>query len=193
MALRSLDGLLNRLETQPEWQTHRQLRAVLDCWHQVVGEIVAQQTQPIAIQQLVLHVAVANHLWAQNLMFERVRILDKLNPHLSTPLKDIRFSTARWHKQDTQPSLADLVTTWHSHPSFLEGDNRGAKRSLPPRMVSQRDPAPHQDPEVVFQGWIQQVQQRLQSLPLCPKCHCPAPIGELQRWSVCAPCAVKKR
>jgi predicted nucleic acid-binding Zn ribbon protein len=186
MALKSLDGLLHRLEAQPTWQTHRQLRAILDCWHQVVGEIVAQQTQPVAIRQMVLQVAVANHLWAQNLMFERVRILDKLNAYLSTPLSDIRFSTARWHKQIHQPSLTELATVWHNHPSFLDSADMLTARSLP------HPKAPETDPEIVFQGWIQQVQRRSQSLPLCPKCHCPSPIGELQRWSVCALCAVKK-
>ncbi|NJL81148.1 MAG: hypothetical protein HC917_24425 [Richelia sp. SM2_1_7] len=36
--------------------------------------------------------------WAQNLTFERQRLLKKLNKILPTPLVDIRFSTARWQR-----------------------------------------------------------------------------------------------
>ncbi len=210
MALKPLDNLLCRLEAQPEWQTYRQLRKVLDVWHGIVGSIVAEHTQPIAIRQGSLQVATANHLWAQNLMFERVRILDKLNSQLQLPLQDIRFSTARWQQAAPITSTPSTITNWQEHPSFLANSLADSTAANPPGGHSlgvnsiQRSSstsalvptsasvqlAPQTALES-FHGWAHLVRQRSYSLPLCPQCHCPTPQGELQRWMVCALCATK--
>ncbi len=212
MVLKPIDHLLCHLEAQPEWQTYRQLRKVLELWHDTVGSIVAEHTQPIAIRQGSLQVATANHLWAQNLMFERVRILNKLNAQLQLPLQDIRFSTARWQQSASIASTPSTITNWQEHPSFLahlladsttanhpDGHALAVHSMLrsSPRSVPNPKPEPTSTqvtPQAAlesFHGWARLVQQRSYSLPLCPQCHCPTPQGELQRWMVCALCATK--
>lgn len=191
MALQALNNLLNALEKQPAWQTYRQFRLILDRWPAIVGAIVAEHTQPLAIHQGVLYVAAANHLWAQNLMFERIRILDKLNSLADLALSDIRFSTARWQATPQSSSPLGAAMLWQEHPSFLDKIDLPMEQSS----TSQRalfDPSSSKHPDLVFRQWEQAVQRRSRSLPLCPRCQCPTPRGELRRWSVCGLCAVKK-
>ncbi|MCS6813412.1 MAG: DUF721 domain-containing protein [Cyanobacteria bacterium] len=187
MALQALNNLLNAIEKQPTWQTYRQLRLVLDHWSAIVGAIVAEHTQPIAIHQGVLHVATVNHLWAQNLMFERTRILDKLNGLDGLALSDIRFSTARWQSAPKSSSSLGEAMLWQEHPSFLE------KVDPPTEPLSSSNHLVSKHPGLVFRQWQQTVQRRSRLLPLCPQCQCPTPDGELRRWSMCGLCAVKKR
>ncbi len=181
MAFESLERVLNGLETQASWQKRRQFREVLQQWPDVVGTAVAAHTRPHSIQRGVLSVATASSAWAQNLLFERQRILQKLNQRLSTPLSDIRFSTGHWATQGTGGlELAIAHSLWDQHPSRLTQPT-----ALPP------SPQPPQDAKAAFQQWATRLQQRTRSLPLCPQCHCPTPPGELERWTVCSLCATK--
>ncbi|MBD3883045.1 DUF721 domain-containing protein [Phormidium tenue FACHB-886] len=179
MALQSLHQVLGVLDRQDSWKGRRQFQQLLACWADVVGAAVAGQTRPIAIQRKVLQVATSSPAWAQNLTFERHRIVAKLNNRLKLDLIDIRFSSAHWHTSITAPDPADAMVLWRDHPSRLADNALPLRRAVPP------------DPQTAFRDWARTVRSRSQSLPLCPHCDCPTPSGELQRWGKCSLCAAK--
>ena len=186
MSLKSLHDVLGSLENHYKRSDQQQFQHLLQCWTQVVGSVVAAQTRPLSIYRGVLKVATASSVWSQNLNFERQRILEKLNAHLATPLVDIRFSAARW---DSQPEIASSSgselqdSLWQNHPSRVPMSGRLGKLASLKELT---------DPKAAFQFWAKRIQQRSQHLPLCPRCHCPTPPGELQRWSLCSLCAAKR-
>lgn len=180
MAWRSLNQVLGSFEQQPTWNHRQQFQRLLACWPEVVGAVVAGQTRPIALQRDVLQVATSSSVWAQNLMFERQRILDKLNARLRLSVKDIRFSTAHWYNGGAETITSEAQKIWQQHPS----------RTGEPGFASTPLATP-KDATAAFQSWAGRVRSRSQHLPLCPACRCPTPQGELQRWSVCSLCAAK--
>ncbi|MBW4651522.1 MAG: DUF721 domain-containing protein [Kaiparowitsia implicata GSE-PSE-MK54-09C] len=181
MTFDSLPRLIGAIETQDSWLTRRQFQQLQACWQRIVGTAVAAQTRPMGIQRQVLSVSTSSSGWAQNLMFERVRILEKLNAELSLNLTDIRFSTAQWHtkpRHTTGEPLSDSARVWRNHPSQCDA---APYTHLPQARAT--------TPDTAFQQWAQAVQQQAQHLPLCPRCQCHCPPGELERWSVCGLCA----
>jgi predicted nucleic acid-binding Zn ribbon protein len=68
---------------------------------------------------------------------------------------------------------------WQRHPSRISED-----ATLTGSMAK--------DPQTAFRHWARTMRSRGQSLPVCPACQCPTPVGELKRWSVCALCATKR-
>ncbi|WP_421655432.1 DUF721 domain-containing protein [Leptothermofonsia sp. ETS-13] len=186
MSFKSLHHVLDSLGTQYQPKEQRQLQSLLQCWAEVVGPVVAAQAQPISIQRNVLRVATSSSVWAQNLVFERQRILEKLNARLKFPVADIRFSVAQWQGVSTpQPSFGteQQAQLWQQHPSWMPE---------PATSFSARPNQEPMDPTQAFQSWARTVRSRSQHLPLCPQCNCPTPFGELERWNVCALCAAKR-
>lgn len=187
MALTSLHQVIGVLEAQENWHIRRHFQGVLACWADVVGLAVAAQTRPISIQRQVLHVATSSSAWAQNLMFERQRILAKLNGRVSSPLIDIRFSTALWKRPSRSNAAteetSEQIKLWQDHPSRV---------ALPELGLSKLSTSLSSNPKTAFDAWAKQIQARSRQLPLCPTCRCPTPQGELQRWAVCALCAAKR-
>lgn len=185
MAFKSLDRILGTLQEQNRWQDapfHR----LSKCWAEAVGAVVASHTRPLSIQRDVLWVATSSAVWAQELTFGRQQLLTKLNTYLPTPLADIRFSTAQWQ----HPKAKGLDTSnqppanfWQEHPSLVSV----------PRLPKVTEISTEHNPKAAFQHWAKVMQSRSHGLPLCPQCHCPTPVGELQRWDVCAICITKKR
>lgn len=185
MAFHSLNHVLGSLESQYKQQHQQQLQQVLGHWHAVVGAVVAAQTRPISVQRGVLKVATSSSAWAQNLVFERQRILEKLNQVVPRSLTDIRFSTAQWAEIPlaTFPGEQEQRDLWRLHPSRLQA-----------KEISQLNPVglPPDNPLIAFQNWAMIVRSRTQHLPHCPQCHSPTPIGELERWQICSLCVSKR-
>ncbi|MBD2345676.1 DUF721 domain-containing protein [Anabaena subtropica] len=179
MSLKSVNDILGVLEKQAKWQ-QQPFQQVCQFWVEVVGSVIAAQTQPLSVQRDILRVATSSAAWAQNLTFSRQTLLLKLNQKISTPLVDLRFSTAGWqrHPQKEKPQPTVLSS---EHPSYLGDVN---ERQLQVTAVNQ-------DVNQVFANWAKTRQRRSQPLPLCPQCQCPTPPGELQRWGVCGFCSVK--
>ncbi|MDB9525914.1 DUF721 domain-containing protein [Oscillatoria sp. CS-180] len=176
--MQPLQALMKNLERSPQWRASSGLRQILAVWPQLVGEAVAQHSQPIKIYRSALQVSVSSAAWSQTLTFERLRILQKLHqrlPNLKTEIRDMRFSTAKWQQvtQRSQPISQQMLT---EHPSW----GGACKKSL-------RQPSP-QTAKAAFQQWAIQKRNQLASQSRCPRCHCPCPTQELQRWSVCAIC-----
>lgn len=183
MSFKSLPQLLNSISNQESWRGRQQFQKLLACWFDVVGAAVAAQTRPVGIQRRVLQVATSSAAWAQNLAFERHRILEKLNQRLELDLTDIRFSTAHWQiefRQTGDENLSEAVILWREHPSRITGLPR-SPQPLTPR-----------DPQAAFRNWARAVRAQTQHLPLCPCCQSPSPEGELIRWSVCSLCAAQQ-
>lgn len=170
------------MSQQESWQSHRQFQQLVTRWTEIVGVAVAAQTRPVAIQRQVLQVAASSSVWAQNLAFERQRILAKLNTHLELNLTDIRFSTAHWQSEfyrDGVKNSSETVILWREHPSRIPITR------LPQQPIAR-------DPQTAFRNWARAIRLQSQSLPLCPHCHSPTPEGELNRWSICALCAAQQ-
>ncbi|GAX39914.1 hypothetical protein NIES4075_08760 [Tolypothrix sp. NIES-4075] len=178
MSLKSVNDILSLSEIQI--LLHQQpLERLLKCWAEVVGTTIAHHTQPLSIQRDVLRVATSSAAWAQNLTFERQRLLVKLNEKLPDPLVDIHFSTAGWKRpQDKANQQKTLLPS--EHPSYLD-DEIGIKR----------DRAPTKNANAAFENWKTAMQRRSHHLPICPQCQSPTPPGEIQRWGVCSICATK--
>lgn len=187
MAFQSLDKIIDFLQRQPEWEEWREFERLSGSWISIVGEVVGKHARPIGVRHGVLEVATSNAMWAQQLTFERVQILKKLNPKLTHPLKDIRFSSARWYSRPQRasarkPSPASTIPI--TSPSQHQPEPSEASDLPPPQ-------APPPTSREAFEQWAQKIQARSQGLPLCPQCNCPTPTDELQRWTVCAPCRAK--
>ena len=193
---KSLNHILSTTENQLLFGRQQQLQDVLSCWLEVVGAKIAQHTRPRAISRDILDVATSSSVWVQDLQFKRRLILPQLNARLSSPLTDIRFSTAHWY-QDTTP----LASSTPEHPSYVGevGEFGGVGEFGEVGEVGEVGEAGEvgevggENPHSAFVQWAKRVQQRSRSLPLCPQCSCPTPPGELQRWSVCALCTTKQQ
>lgn len=188
MPFDSLHKILGGLEHQRVWDQQKQFQQILDGWSEIVGPAVAVQAIPIAVQRKVLQVATSSSAWAQNLTFERRRILDKLNAKVygdrpSSQLTDIRFSTAQWCDRHAPTVPLESDRLWQEHPSRVE---------YPAHLPDQAGNRCGSDPNQAFQHWAKIRQSQVKHLPLCPRCHCPTPEGELKRWSVCALCAARQ-
>lgn len=180
MPLDNISQLLHQLEQQPTWKKHQQFRQVLKGWVQAVGPVVACQTQPVRLEKGMLYVTAANPVWAQTLMFERLRILAKLNATVNPPLTDIRFSSGDWFGRSSPLSqgMFGAGVRLENHPSF----------------TTRTEAVPTSRPKTAleaFQQWAKRHQAEAQRQPRCPRCTCPCPPGELQRWTVCCFCATK--
>lgn len=177
MSLEPLQQVLKDLK-QTQWQKEQVFGQLLATWSQIVGAAVAAQAQPIQITpRKVLLVATSSSAWAQNLAFERRRILNKLNAQVEHPFTDIRFSTSQWPRQSLNARHRSAVP-----PSITP---TSLQRSF---TVPKPEPT---DPSIAFDRWTQAVQTRAREYSACPACHCPTPLAELQRWSVCNLCAVR--
>jgi len=182
MSFKSLNHILGALEEQAAWQ-EQPFQRLLKCWPEVVGAAITAHTRPVSIQRGTLSVATSSAAWAQTLTFERQRIIKKLNLHLPSPLVDIRFSTAQWHRPEHSSLQGGATTDWREHPSSLVDT---------PRVPMIGETPNSNNPNAAFEHWAKVMQARSHGLPLCPQCHCPTPTGELQRWAICSICAARQ-
>lgn len=195
MALQNLDRVLRQVSDmgRPLWQKSPEFQRIMAQWSAIVGANLSLHTRPHRIDRKVLKVATSSTVWAQNLQFERHRLLAKIQDQLQITLKDIQFSTAYWRLSSTvSDSFASYQEQqiWQAHPSRVPPAhsphhpshfqnlsppsllNSGCDRSLKER----------------FQHWAKACQTRDRTLPRCPRCHSPTPAGELERWQVCSFC-----
>ncbi len=202
MPFQSLHTVLDDLQQGYQTRGKSQVNQLMQQWAIAVGPVVAAQTKPLNLYRGVLKVATSSAVWAQTLMFERHRILEKLQQTSDLTVTDIRFSPGDWNTT-TPPQIPGEVfqqELWQAHPSRLApGHTASVPRARPgiaPAPPSTSDqPAPSPDPhtaQLAFQQWAATMKLRSRQLPLCPECQCPAPSGELQRWAVCGICASKR-
>jgi predicted nucleic acid-binding Zn ribbon protein len=185
MALTNLVPVIAKIQSQPNWQDRQRFLQIINRWHEVVGASVAQQTRPTGIYRHVLQVAVSSSTWSQALVFERLRILSKLEPLLPSgmePIVDIHFSTAKWHslKPTSKPaeSAKPIPELLLLHPSYISPKIlKTSQLNLPPS-----------SPLEAFQRLTAIVKTQTATMPKCPRCRCATPLGELKRWEMCSTC-----
>lgn len=192
MSFRSLHHVLGGFQNQSQHREQHQLQQVVRCWVDVVGPVVAVQTRPLNIYRGVLKVATSSAAWAQNLVFERQRILDKLKQITALPITDIRFSPAHWQDKPVASFPGDQFQheLWQAHPSRFSDSN--PKKRLNPPLQPGGSELEDKDAISAFRQWSAHMRLRSRNLPLCPECHCPTPKGELERWAVCGICVAKR-
>lgn len=174
MTFQTLQGVLADFNHNQFWQTSQHFQQILACWNEIVGIPVAAQTRPTKIDRQTLKVATSNAVWAQNLQFERHRIVEKLNQRLCLNLVDIHFSTALWSKpQPLSLNSLEQQKIWQQHPCRIVPPDHSATMSKNAQKSRSTQPPS-------------------QGLAPCPQCRCLTPVGELERWSVCAFCVVEQ-
>jgi predicted nucleic acid-binding Zn ribbon protein len=185
MSLTSLLPIINKIQSQPNWQDRRRFLKITSLWHQLVGASVAKQTRPTGIYRHILQVAVSNSVWSQALAFERLRILSKLQPllgHGMEPIIDIHFSTAKWNSpvkvapEFVKPELIPEILL--QHPSYIAPSPKSTSQlSIPPSSAME-----------AFERLRSIVKTQTATMPKCPRCRCATPLGELKRWEMCSTC-----
>jgi predicted nucleic acid-binding Zn ribbon protein len=179
MAFNSLNHLITALTKQPGWAQYQRYSRLCQCWNEVIDPKIVFHTRPVYIQRNSLWVATSSSVWAQHLSLQRHLFLKSINARFpEEPLVDIRFSSAKWHSYQL---VADTFVE-SSHPSKIDFP-------VPcPQNVSDS----LMTPAIAFQRWTDLMKGISQNMPLCPRCHCPTPPGELKRWSLCMHCATQQ-
>lgn len=166
MAFAPVNTILDRIQAQEKWAKQRLWRKIYLHWRDAVGDLVAPHTHPTGIYRQILQVAVSSGVWAQNLSFERRRILHKLH-HLigDNSIIDIHFSTARWEKINLSTKKDKNYD--HKNTDFPKTPQEALDRCA-----------------LVFQK-----QKTFQYR--CPQCGSPACQLEIDRWQMCHHCATR--
>jgi hypothetical protein len=87
-----LDQTLKSLEIDVPLKTY----SILGAWNEIVGESVANQTQPRSIRNRILFIDVSHPTWMQQLQYLKPTLLEKINAFLGEPLiQDIRFKLGK--------------------------------------------------------------------------------------------------
>lgn len=61
-------------------------------WHELVGKVVAEQSNVLFVKNGILHVGVKNSVWMHELGFMKAKILQEIQSQLPTaPVTDIKF------------------------------------------------------------------------------------------------------
>ena len=88
---------MNRDDLRPRIHEQR----VLDAWDPVVGNAIAEVTQPMRVKNRVLHVRVIHPAWMQELQFHKKLILQKMKDFLGAPLlEDLRWVLGEKEKKE---------------------------------------------------------------------------------------------
>jgi len=83
--------------------------SILGAWNQIVGESVADHSQPHSIRNRILFIDVTHPTWMQQLQFLKPTLLEKVNTFLGESLiQDIRFKLGKISKTIPAP----LKTLW---------------------------------------------------------------------------------
>ena len=87
-----LEKTLKNLEIDVPLKTY----SILGAWDEIVGESVAEHSQPRSIRNQILFIDVTHPTWMQQLQFLKPTLLEKVNAFLSEPLiQDIRFKVGK--------------------------------------------------------------------------------------------------
>jgi hypothetical protein len=87
-----LEKTLKNLEIDVPLKTY----SVLGAWDEIVGESVAEHSQPRSIRNRILFIDVSHSTWMQQLQFLKPTLLEKVNAFLGEPLiQDIRFKQGK--------------------------------------------------------------------------------------------------
>ena len=84
--------------------------SILGAWDEIVGESVAEHSQPRSIRNRILFIDVTHPTWMQQLQFLKPTLLDQINAFLGGPLiQDIRFKLGKVSASPPAPSKSLLT------------------------------------------------------------------------------------
>jgi len=88
-----IDSLFAELFKKRQWDKRLALHAVFRNWPEVVGQEIAERTEPQVIRGTVLWIAVSDSVWMQQLHLQKQALLEHVNANLrgSEKISDIRF------------------------------------------------------------------------------------------------------
>jgi hypothetical protein len=96
-----LEKTLKTLEIDVPLKTY----SIVGAWNEIVGESVAEHSQPRSIRNQILFIDVAHPTWMQQLQFLKPTLLDQVNAFLGGPLiQDIRFKLGKVSVPSPAPS-----------------------------------------------------------------------------------------
>lgn len=99
-----LENTLKSLEIDVPIKTY----SIIGAWREIVGETLADHTQPRRIRNQILFIDVIHPTWMQQLQFLKSDLLKKVNTFLGEPLlQDIRFRLGKISPRPTSPSKPD--------------------------------------------------------------------------------------
>ena len=177
MSLEPLNNVIYSLK-KTHWKEQQAFQSLLEQWSDLVGPSVSAQTTPITITpKRVLQVATSSGVWAHNLSFERKTLLKKINARFKFGLTDIFFTTSQWGRSQSKSFLPD-----RAEPINL---SRIRQQRRPPKDTPK-------DSKSAFEQWADTIQARSQRLNRCPRCDCPTPQAELDRWDICSLCVARE-
>jgi predicted nucleic acid-binding Zn ribbon protein len=182
MSFNSLEQLIQKLLLAPEWEKQRHYLLARDCWYKTVNAKIARYTRPLSLDRQILFIATQSAPWSQTLSLQRHQLLKKLNSQLSFILVDLRFSPVNWQERE----IVTETQTIAAHPSSIVS-NPSLERPENPVKI-QNELHIGKTPSEALEQWLATIKARSQSLPTCPCCHTPTPMGELERWGICAYC-----
>jgi predicted nucleic acid-binding Zn ribbon protein len=173
MAFEGLNAVLTQLK-KTQWKDQQAIDRLLRLWPEIVGPEVAAQTRPVSLSaQGILQVSTSSGVWAQNLAFERIRLLAKVRAAWDPAVKDIYFSPRQWYRRPA-PQLRSLET-----------DLSAIRRAE----ALQQKPTEPKDAQEAFANWAKSVRHNAnRHAARCPICECLTPAIELSRWGRCALC-----
>jgi predicted nucleic acid-binding Zn ribbon protein len=101
-----LEQTLKALEIDVPLKTY----SILGAWNDVVGESVAEHSQPRTIRNRILFIDVSHPTWMQQLQFLKPTLLEKVNTFLGEPLiETIRFKLGKISPSIPSPSKSPMV------------------------------------------------------------------------------------
>ena len=101
-----LEKTLKNLEIDVPLKTY----SILGAWDEIVGESVAEHSQPRSIRNRILFIDVSHPTWMQQLQFLKPTLLEKINTFLGEPLiQDIRFKLGKISPTIPAPPKTDLA------------------------------------------------------------------------------------
>ncbi|MHB1227968.1 MAG: DciA family protein [Desulfurivibrionaceae bacterium] len=88
-----IDSLFVELFKKKQWDKRLALHAVFRNWPQVVGQEIAERTEPQVIRGTVLWIAVSDSVWMQQLHLQKQTLLEHINANVrgGEKISDIRF------------------------------------------------------------------------------------------------------
>ncbi|NOX25097.1 MAG: DUF721 domain-containing protein [Deltaproteobacteria bacterium] len=98
-----LGSLIVGVCREKNWQWRLGLHQVFLFWDEVVGAEIAAHAQPEVIKRDVLWLRVSDSVWMQQLQFEKMPVLEKINDRLAG------FETGKFADNGTKPlKISDL-------------------------------------------------------------------------------------
>lgn len=87
-----ISRLLSAVFENRKWRSKLELHRVFEFWNRTVGKEIASVAQPSLIRDRVLWVKVTDSIWMQQLHFQKILLLEKINKQLhGETLSDIHF------------------------------------------------------------------------------------------------------